>query len=135
MRKQNKPLELRSYEVCIWQDHWTTINALSPGKAKSQYWRSLDCDFPYTSIRVKKGGLPYTSEEFKKRAKYRQVDFAYCGMAVQVDGNFGVIVGHNHSANFNILFTSGKNEGQVLGCHPNWKIEYFDKNGKSIKKF
>jgi hypothetical protein len=80
-------------------------------------------------------GSPYTSPEFIRNAKYRNIEFAYCGMVVMVSDMHGVIVGHNSSANLNVLFTDGKYKGQILNCHPNHEIKYFDKNGILITEF
>ena len=45
-------VELRSYNCSVDGEHWATINALSRGKAKSQFLRSncSDCDIPYEYI-------------------------------------------------------------------------------------
>jgi hypothetical protein len=56
-------------------------------------------------------------------------------MAVEMDGQKGVITGHNDSANLNVLFTEGKYKGQVLNCHPHWKMTYFNSKGEIIKCF
>ncbi len=56
-------------------------------------------------------------------------------MAVLVGDFMGVIVGHNSSANLDILAINGKYEGQVLNCHPHSEITYFDKKGHVIKSF
>jgi len=133
--EKNLGQELKSYACSLDGKHWDSINALSPGKAKSQYKRTIDLDFPYTIIKCKCKGYPYTSEEFIKNAKYRNIEFAYCGMGVQVQGVQGVIVGYNDSANLDVLFLEGKIKGQVLNCHPNWRMKYFDKKGSLIKSF
>lgn len=131
-----KPLqELRSYNCSLDGIHWETINALSPGQAKMEYYRDLDMDVPYTAIRCRVNGYPYTSDEFIRMAKYRGIEFAYCGMAVMVGDWKGVIVGYNSSSNLDVLAVEGKYTGQVLNCHPHSKVTYFDKKGNVIKAF
>jgi hypothetical protein len=57
-------------------------------------------------------------------------------MRVIVDGVGGVIVSHNESANWNVLFDDEtKWAGQVLNCHPTWEIAYLDDDGAVIKDF
>jgi hypothetical protein len=131
-----KPLqELKSYDCSLDGKHWSTFNATSRGKAKSMFYRECDFDLDYKMIKCRTNGYPYTSDEFRRNAKYRDIEFAYCGMAVQVQDWNGVIVGHNDSANLNVLFLDGANKGQVLNCHPNWKIKYFNKSGEVVKAF
>jgi len=132
MKKQR---ELKCYECSSDRKHWTKINALSTGDAKSQFLRYLDGDYEYTSVLCHVLGKPETSEEFKRNAKYRNIEFAYCGMVIDVNGKKGVIVGHNSSANLNVLFTEGDIKGQIINCHPNWKTTYYDSKGEIIKTF
>ena len=127
--------ELKHYECSLDGLHWESINATSSGKAKTTYSRGFDFDFKFTDIRCRVIGSPYTSPEFVKNAKYRNIEFAYCGMVVMVDDMAGVIVGHNNSANLDVLFTADKHKGQTLNCHPNHKMKYFDKKGILIKEF
>jgi hypothetical protein len=131
-----KPLqELKSYNCSLDGEHWETINALSSGQAKMRYYRDLDMDIPYTAIRCRVNGYPYTSEDFMRMAKYRQIEFAYCGMAVMVGDWMGVITGHNSSSNLNVLAVDGKYKGQVLNCHPHSEVTYFDRNGNVLRAF
>lgn len=132
MKKQG---ELKKYECSLDGQNWWSVNSTSYGQAKIAFYRMLDMDFKYTSIKCKCAGMPYTSEDFKRNAKYRGIDFAYYGMVVDVDGDKGLIVGHNSSANLNVLFTDGKNKGQTLNCHPNWKMTYYNSKGEIIKSF
>mgnify|MGYP003594321334 CR=1 FL=1 len=126
---------LKSYKCSIDGEQWTTINAISRGAAKSRFFRTFDSDIEYTWVRCKANGLHYTSDEFKHNAKYRGVEFAFVGMDVKVSNSKGVIVGHNRSANLDVLFTDGILKGQVCNCHPHWKITYFDKKGGVVKSF
>ena len=123
-------MELKSYKISLDGEHWTTINHTSKGKAKSEFYHSYDMDFEFTDIRVRANGRLFTPDAFKHTAKSRGVGFAYCGMAVEVDGDRGWLVGRNDSANFNVLFFEGKWKGQTLNCHPNWKMRYLTWRGK-----
>ncbi len=134
-------MELRSYRTWPKQreDFGTIVNSRSAGKAKAEYLADLNESWPeydYTDIRCKVIGQPHTSEAFQGCADYRGEGFAYCGMRIALSsGNKGVIVGHNDSANFNILFYEGEYAGQTLNCHPNWEITYYDSDGNVIKSF
>ena len=133
----NKQCELRSFKCSLDGKHWTSFNATSYGDAKMQFLRHLDdcCGDCYLAIKCRCAGAIETSDEFVRNAKYRNIEFAYCGMVVDVDGEKGVIVGHNSSANLDVLFETGKNKGKVLSCHPNWKMTYFNSKGETIKSF
>jgi hypothetical protein len=118
-----------------WEEHPRIINSLTASKARYEYLRHVRDVFPdlkYIDIRSKKAGGLYSSSDFVRTASYRNVPFARCGMKVEVDGRAGVIVGHNSSANFDVLFTDGENKGLVLNCHPNWMMKYFDEDGKEV---
>ena len=134
---KNKPQELRCYAVSLDKEHWCYYNALSKGQAKMNYIRQFDFDIKYTSVKCKLygNGHPYTSEDFVRMANYRQIPFAYCGMAVKVGDWNGFIAGHNCSSNLDVLFVDGKYKGFTLNCHPQSEITYFDKKGNVIKSF
>jgi len=123
--------ELKSYKCSLDGKNWSQFNARSRGQAKAAFWHYLDCDFDYLRIRCKVNGKIYTSDEFLRNAEYRNIPFAYCGMKVSVNGRFGVIIGHNSSANLDILFDDGTNGS----CHPNWKMTYYKASGEIIKQF
>lgn len=127
--------ELKSYECSLDGNNWWSVNSTSYGQAKMSFYRMLDMDIKYPLIKCRCSGLPYTSEDFKRNAKYRRIEFAYCGMVVAVDGEKGLIVGHNSSANLDVLFTEGKHKGATLNCHPNWKMTYYNSKGEIIKSF
>ena len=106
------------------REEWkTVINARSRGKAKSQYYRSVteSWEIDYRDIRSRKIGNPTTSESFIHNAKYRGMPDVRCGQPVKVLENKGIIVGHNASANFNVLFDddSPHYAGLTLNVHPN----------------
>lgn len=101
--------------------HRTVVNATSLGKAKSQFQRDClyDLDVPFTAIRARQlSNSAATSSEFRRVAEYRGLPGVRCGDAVTIDNDRGVIVGHNSSANFDVLFQTGRYAGQVLNVHP-----------------
>ena len=126
----------RHYQCSLDGKHWWYTLASSPGQAKQDYIRMLDgcVDGCYLSIKCRVANAK-TSEAFKENAKYRNIPFAYVGMNVKVGGNKGIIVGHNDSANLDIFFIEGDHAGSKLNCHPNWKIQYYDKKWNLIKEF
>lgn len=99
------------------------VNARSAGKAKSSFLIDLQDAWPnyrYTDLRVKKIGGAHTSEQFRRNAAYRGMPDVECGQRVIVGDGRGVIVGHNSSANFDVLFDddSPKYAGLTLNVHP-----------------
>ena len=116
------------------KDWGRVINALSRGAAKAQYHRHLTDawpDIPYTALRSRKVGAPVSSDRFISNAKYRGMPCVRCGDRVKVGVASGTIVGHNDSANFNVLFDkdSKKYAGLTLNCHPNDVVLEAEKGG------
>jgi hypothetical protein len=112
-----------AFELRVIGTDWKSIiNAHTRGQAKGQYFRSVnDCwDVPFTSIRCRKIGAPVTSEGFERNAIYRGWEGVKCGARVKCGDATGVLVGHNSSANFDVLFDldSPKYAGQKLNVHP-----------------
>jgi hypothetical protein len=113
-----------SFEVWVkGKPEWKrTVNARSRGKAKSAYHRDLSesWDIDYRLIRCRSLGKPQTSEAFKANALYRGMPGIECGQRVKVGDSLGVIVGHNASANFNVLFDDNAPfyPGLTLNVHP-----------------
>ena len=102
-----------------WAPQWgeTIYNAASAGKAKLEHWRAVDDAWPgtkFTDVRARKIGAPHTSEAFRRNAQYRGMPDIKCGDRVLVGDRVGVVVGHNSSANFDVLFDSGWR----LNVHP-----------------
>jgi hypothetical protein len=100
-----------------------TVNARSAAKAKAAYLLDLQDAWPnykFTDLRVRKVGRPHTSEGFRRNAAYRGMPQLECGQRVIVGDGRGVIVGHNSSANFDVLFDddSRKYAGMTLNVHP-----------------
>lgn len=117
-------------------DHETILNRATAGQAKADYFRDVsEIGCRYTDIRVRRLGGPVTTADLVRTATYRGVPFVRAGMRVKVGDDFGRIVGHNDSANFNVLFETGKWAGQTLNCHPNWMMTYFDDEGTVLASF
>lgn len=105
----------------MFDGHETIYNATTRGQAKRLHHQAVSEPWPnvkYTDIRARKVGGPHTSEGFIRNAIYRGMPDARCGQIVQVGDERGVLVGHNSSANFDVLFNSGKYSGQVMNVHP-----------------
>jgi hypothetical protein len=101
--------------------HETVINDVSAAKAKYRYFLDVREPWPdvkFIDFRVRKIGAAHTSERFKANALYRGMPDVRCGDRVTVGQDEGVIVGHNSSANFDVLFTSGRWKGITLNVHP-----------------
>lgn len=100
----------------------TIINERTAGRAKSSYHRDVSDawpNLPFTQVRVRKLGPALTSEAFRRTARYRGMPDLRCGHAVTVNGRRGVVVGHNDSANFDVLFDAGTDWADaVLNVHP-----------------
>jgi hypothetical protein len=137
----NAHKELRRYKVRPIgdPDHpWSSQVATSPSGAKYKYWQSMDfydsfseC-FMMFEVRLEGGPLWPTSEAFRENAQYRGIPFAYCGMRVEVAGKPGIIVGHNSSANLDVLFDGWD---RPSNCHPWWRVKYFDRAGELIVEY
>ncbi|MFV0673613.1 hypothetical protein [Variovorax sp. tm] len=115
--------EVFAFEVwVVGSPHKQVINARTSGAARYDYYLDvLDCwpDVKYIDMRARKIGGPQTSEAFLRNARYRGMPDLRCGDAVTVDGIPGVVVGHNDSANFDVLFDEGTEfAGAVLNVHP-----------------
>lgn len=112
-----------AFEVwAVGSEHRSTINARTSGAARYDYLLDvLDCwpDVKYTDLRARKIGPARTSEAFLRTARYRGMPDLRCGDPVTVNGRAGVVVGHNDSANFDVLFDAGTDwAGSVLNVHP-----------------
>ena len=117
--------EVYSFEVRVAGTDWTRIiNARTRGAAKSQYHREVSDpwpDIPYTAIGCRKLGAPVTTRGFEQNASYRGMPGLRCGQPVKVgEQGKGTIVGHNSSANFDVLFDedSPRYAGLTLNVHP-----------------
>lgn len=114
-----------AFLVSVAGTDWSqVVNHRTAGKAKVEYWHSVReswPDVPYTAMRVRKIGLPRSSDRFVHNANYRGLPCVRCGDRVIVGTARGVIVGHNSSANFDVIFDddSPKYAGLKLNVHPN----------------
>lgn len=113
-----------AFECNIKGTDWQTIiNARSAGKAKTSYWNDVRESWPsipFTAVRCRKLGAPYSSNRFIDNAQYRGMPAVRCGQRVRVGKALGFIVGHNGSANFDVLFDDDAPEyrGLTLNVHP-----------------
>jgi hypothetical protein len=106
---------------CRFAEFTSTVNAASPGKARYDYLLDLRDSYPdatFADIRVRKVRPARTSEAFLRTARYRGMPDLRCGEAVTVNGRRGFIVGHNDSANFDVLFADGDWKGATVNVHP-----------------
>ena len=112
-----------AFECRVVGHDWTEIvNSTTHNKAKAHYWHEVRdaLDVPYTDIRARKIGPAHTSDAFVHNAKYRGMPNIRCGQRVMVGSGRGTIVGHNCSANFDVLFDedSPEHAGLTLNVHP-----------------
>lgn len=119
------PGSVSAFEVhVVGRTTWRrVINARTAGQAKAEYFRDLHESWPsipYTALRCRLVGPASSSEDFIRCAAYRGVPDARCGQRVVVGESRGVIVGHNGSANFEVLFDSDalRYAGLRLSVHP-----------------
>jgi hypothetical protein len=137
---QNRHKELKRFKVRVkgrGDDYWSSCIAISVSQAKYKFFLEMEFENPFKEVmscfQVRRDGELYqTSEEFKLNAVYRGIEFAYCGMRVEVAGKPGVIIGHNSSANLDVLFDGWD---ALSNCHPWWKMKYFDKEGNLIADY
>ncbi len=100
------------------------VNAHNRGKAIAEYMSDVrDCwpDVRFTDFRARKLGQAHTSAAFERTAAYRGWAGVKCGQRVRLKdgGELGTIVGHNDSANFDVVFDEGTSlHGRVCNCHP-----------------
>lgn len=111
-----------AFEVSVTGTTWKrVVNARTRGAAKYDYWldvRDAWPDIPFTAIRARKLGKPRTSTEFLRNAKYRGISLK-CGDRVRVGKSGGVVVGHNSSANLDVLFDADSEYPNLtLNVHP-----------------
>lgn len=129
-------------------DFHSNIQAETPAKAKyihyNKYEEFFDNYKEYISYKpkVKKIGEFKPSDLFQKQdaifqevweniKKYRNIPFLELGMKVEVNGKLGTVVGY---CGLN-LFVCMQGNSWESNCHPNWRIKYFDNEGKIIKEF
>jgi hypothetical protein len=117
---------LRSYAVSIrGSDVETVVVARSAGAAKYQRFLALvDCcpDLCINQMRARSMGAALVEPAgFRDFAERRGIPFARVGMRVMVDGQPGVIVGHNASGNLDVILDGHQHPSN---CHPSWRVVY-----------
>lgn len=118
-------MKVRAYacSVPILGDHEEIVNGESASKVRYRYLldvREAYQELTFKHIRVRLVGPPVTTERFLHNAKYRGIPGVRCGDRVTMRGGkeHGIVVGHNSSANLDILFEDGPHAGQVMNVHP-----------------
>lgn len=107
-----------------WAPEWgeTIYNRATAGQAKYDHFRHVHEAWEntkFTDIRARMVGRPQSSERFIDNARYRGMPDVRCGDRIRVGEACGTIVGHNASANFDVLFDEGgKYSGLTLSVHP-----------------
>jgi hypothetical protein len=67
-----------------------------------------------------------TQKRINEIVSYRGLPPVKKGMACQVDGRRGIIVGANSACNLNVKFVGQKG---VSNCHPYWRMEIYNDDG------
>lgn len=117
----------------MYPERWRTVLAMSPSKARYEYWLRLRDPWPEAKlidIRSRVIALTAEDEDVDRIAKYRMVP-ARIAMRVELEGKVGYIVGANSSANLDVIFP-GHYGDHPVNCHPNWKMRYFNDKGEEI---
>lgn len=116
---------IRSFVVTHrhWTDYRRIVNHRTAAGAKREAWRDLrdPCpDVRWTDLRVRVNGPAVTSPYFAHATNIRGLPNVKCGDRVRVGEAMGAIVGHNESANFDVLFDddSPRYAGLVINVHP-----------------
>lgn len=117
MLREHHAREVFAFAVgIVGHEGTTTINHRSANRARAELLRNIGDVWPdltYTQLFARKLGPPVTSGGFRRTALYRGLPDLKCGdrVAVRTKGNgscwvdaLGVVVGHNESANFDVLF-------------------------------
>ncbi len=116
-----------AWECNVRGKEWQrTINHATAGKARYEYLLDLRDAWPdatFADITVRKVGPAHTSAAFLRTATYRGRPELRCGTRVEVCSGsqiaLGVIVGHNDSANFDVLFDEDTYfKGGIGNVHP-----------------
>jgi len=117
-------------------EHETILNRETAGQAKADFYsRISEIGCSFTDIRVRRVGGPVTTDDLARTAKYREVPFVRAGMRIKVEEDFGSVVDSNDSANFDVLFETGRHKGLILNCHPTWRTTYFNDDGTVLASF
>lgn len=135
---------MNTYAI-TFRNHTENEIAETAGKAKYQFFKSHEiddsmefgdfvCCVSCKLVRKFRVSDLFTSdlESFDKMKKWRNIEFAYIGMKIEVNGKPGTIVGSNSGLNLNICL-----DGQyhVSNCHPHWRVKYLDNNENLIREY
>lgn len=121
---QASPRQLRAFHCShVRYPAWgvSTYNTLTASAAKAAHFRALREIFPniaFTDLRVRLAGPAHSSEDFIRCAIKRGLPDLRCGDTVLSAGARGLVVGHNSSANFDVLFIEGPHANLTLNVHP-----------------
>lgn len=126
-----KRLRISAYHCYVDEhehsDFPTIINSYSRDKAKNIFYnmvRDVYDNVRFIDCRAKFIGPAHTSSAFLRNANYRGMPDIRCGNRVKTVNGMGYVVGHNSSANFNILFESGDLAGGTYNVHPSEVLFY-----------
>ncbi len=114
--------KLRAFACSVKGADWgeSTVHAFTRSKVRYKYWRNVREPWPdikIMDIQVRTLGAPRNTPAFEHTKKYRGVSFNI-GSRVRVGDSEGFITDQNDSANFQVMFTSGRYAGCELNCHP-----------------
>lgn len=120
--KKSAPVRAWAVRCRHWPEHEAIVNEKTRGRAISKQFRNaLDAwpDLKWTDFSARVAGPAHTSKNFARCAEYRGVPGLKCGDRVKVGEATGVVVGHDESANFRVLFDEGskKYSGIELSVH------------------
>lgn len=121
-----------------------TITAETPSKAKYRFFKINNIEDEYNIdlmefsqnatckliIKDTIENLYTDKEEFERMKRSRNIEFAYQGMAIKVNGQNGIITG-NIGMNLAVCL-EGNNFNHNI--HPHWKTKYF-KEDNLVKEF
>lgn len=146
-KKENQGL----YEFECWHEfdfeRWGVQRyiAESHAKAKAQHYEYLqdgiwEDDFftVVKNMKCKKLGKALIChffgdlKQFEKIKEAREIDFAFQGMRISVNGKMGTIVGGNGSLNLDVVMDG---TWYVSNCHPWWETVYYDNNGNVLADY
>lgn len=128
MSKVKSPPRIRQFECCVKGTDWVkSIYALTRSKARYLYWQDVVEAWDEVKLTdVTARAVPiYASQGVRDVFKSRGIPEAFIGMTVHVNGQEGLIVGVNNSANLNVMFNAGTKQESIGNCHPHWETVYF----------
>jgi hypothetical protein len=143
--------EFKCFHIVDYIDEWIPKRyiAETSGKAKYQHARYLHNELNYgddiwdmlKDMKVKKVGCASISyffndnDTWERVKKWRNLDFAYLGMEVDVCGKKGIIVGGNSGLNLQVVFDFDKGKPWIDNCHPWYETTYFDRDENIVADY